>query len=118
MPTSLWYFFLLNEVVKLVDRLELSYKTANELNDLIDNELHGHTLFECKELVIGNECLEFHCHDILSCIRGLFSDPAFACDLIFSPEQLYTNRERTERVYNKVNTGNWWWAVQVRNEMF
>ena len=71
----------------------MSYKTANELNGLIDKKLHGHAPFECRELVIGNECLDFYCRDILSCIRGLFGDPAFASDLIFSPEWLYTNRE-------------------------
>jgi hypothetical protein len=91
---------------------------ANELNGLIDKKLHGCAPFKHKELIISNECLDFYCHDILTCIRGLFGDPTFASDLIFFPEWLYTNCEQTEHVYNKINTGNWWWAVQVHNKIF
>jgi hypothetical protein len=42
------------------------------------------------------------------------SDPQFADDLVFAPEQHYTSEERTCRVYNEIHTGDWWWTVQVR----
>jgi hypothetical protein len=83
------------------------------LNNLIDNQLPGRPPFERTEVSIGNECLEFYSRNILSCIRGLFGDPTFARDLILFPERVYTDPERTERVYNEIHTGNWWWAVQV-----
>ena len=34
---------------------------------------------------------------------------------MFVPEQHYTNDERKCRVVNEMNTGDWWWSVQVHN---
>ncbi|KAF8264338.1 hypothetical protein EI94DRAFT_1495845, partial [Lactarius quietus] len=59
------------------------------------------------------ETLDFYFRDILSCIRSLFGDPGFAQDLIVAPEWHYTDNERTDHVYSEMNTGDWWWAVQV-----
>ena len=89
------------------------YHTTNELNGLIDHELPGHPPFERTEIIIGNECLELYSRNVLSCIRGLFGDPTFTHDLVFCPERVYTNPERTERIYNGIHTGSWWWDVQV-----
>ena len=56
-----------------------------ELNTLIDS-LPGRPLFVCKELVMRDEILKFHCHEILPCIKSLFGDPELKDDLIFTPE--------------------------------
>ena len=101
--------------MKVVDKLGLSYHTAKELNDIIDNNLPGHPPFRCKELVIGDERLEFYCHDIIECIRSLYGDPGFVQDLVFAPEQHYTSAECTCCIYNEMHTGDWWWMVQVYN---
>jgi hypothetical protein len=82
---------------------------------MIDRELPGRPQFERTEVIIGDETLEFYSRDVLSCIRGLFGDPSFMHDLVFCPERVYTNPERTERIYNEIHTGDWWWAVQVCN---
>jgi hypothetical protein len=76
--------------------------------------LLGRPPFVRCEFVIGGETLEFYFRDILSCIWSIYSDPAFAQDLIFAPEQHYTDHEQTEHVYSEMHTGDWWWAVQVR----
>ena len=86
-----------------------------ELNDIIDNNLGGLPSFQCDELDIGNEHLEFHRRDTLQCIRTLFGDPAFVHDLALSPVQLYTSAEQTCRIVNEMHTGEWWWSMQVRN---
>jgi hypothetical protein len=31
----------------------------------------------------------------------------------YAPERHYTDAERTCHIYNEMNTGNWWWSVQV-----
>ena len=104
-----------NRSPKVVNKLELSFSSTKELNNIIDNALPGRPAFQCRELVIGGETLEFYHHDILGCIRTIYSDPEFAQDLVVAPERHYTDQGRTERIYSEMHTGDWWWAVQVRN---
>ena len=75
--------------------------------------LPGRPPFVCHSFVLGGETLELYTQDVLSCIRSIFGDPAFARDLIIAPEWHYVDHERTERVYSEMHTGDWWWAVQV-----
>ena len=99
---------------KIVDKLGLSFRTVKQLNEIIDNKLPGRPPFRCKELIIGNERLEFYCRDVVECIRSLYGDPQFAQDLAFAPERHYTNPECMCRIYHEMYTGDWWWTVQVR----
>ena len=57
-----------------------------QLNTFIDNKLPGRPAFERKEVVIGQEMLEFYCRSALECIRSLFGDPQYANELVFAPE--------------------------------
>ena len=82
--------------------LGLSYHTVKQLNELVDYKLPGRPSFQCKELVIGQECLEFYYRDILGCIRSLYGDPQYAQDLVFAPERHYTSHERKSRVYHEM----------------
>ncbi|KAH8997704.1 hypothetical protein EDB86DRAFT_2803420 [Lactarius hatsudake] len=100
----------------VVDKLDLSYRTPNELNKIIDTELPGRPRFMCKDMTIAGYTLEFYFRDILECIRTLYGDPEFARDLVFAPERHYTNHERKCRVYSEMHTGDWWWAVQTSLE--
>jgi len=102
--------------LKIVDKLGLSYRTMKQLNDIVDKKLPGRPPFRCKELIIGDERLEFYCCDTMECIQSLYSDPEFAQDLIFAPERHYTSTERVHRIYNEMHTGDWWWSVQVCNQ--
>ena len=94
--------------------LGISYNTVNELNEFIDHMLPGCLPFRRKELVIGQERLEFYCRDILGCIHSLFGDPQYAHDLAFAPERHYMSHERKSRLYHEMYTCDWWWMVQVR----
>jgi hypothetical protein len=84
------------------------------MNNIIDKLLPGRPAFERHELVIGHEHLEFYSRDVIQSIRSLYGDPSFAQELAFVPERHYTSHERTCRIYNEMNTGDWWWSVQVR----
>jgi Plavaka transposase len=106
-------YCLANVLSKVADKLGLSYRSAKELNDIID-ELPGRPSFVCQDLAIGGETLHFYHRDILQCIRALYGDPEFARHLAFTPERHYTDPERTCRIYSDMHTGEWWWAVQVR----
>ena len=110
-------FYVTNADRKVIDDLGLSYSTPKQLNDIINNMLPGCPPFKCQDLVIAGDTLPFYFHDILQCIRTLYGNPEFTCDLAFVPECHYTNHERTCRVYNEMHTGDWWWAVQVRSHI-
>ena len=110
--------YVANTLWKVVEKLGLSYRNANELNAIVDKKLPGRPAFTCWDFNIGSETLHFHHRDILACIRALYGDPEFARDLIFVPERHYADRERTCQVYSDMHTGEWWWAVQVRDLLY
>ncbi|KAH8976821.1 hypothetical protein EDB92DRAFT_2012952 [Lactarius akahatsu] len=103
-------------IPELVNKLGLSYRTSVELNNLIDKALPGRPSFQCENLTIGGEDLQFHYRDIVPCIRALFGNPEFAHELVFAPERHYTDAERTCRIYSEMHTGDWWWSVQTSLE--
>jgi hypothetical protein len=76
-------------------------------------KLTGPPVFLCQELTVRGEHLEFHYCNIIKCIWALFGNPEFACDLVFTPEQHYTDSTKTCLVYDEMHTGDWWWSVQV-----
>jgi hypothetical protein len=86
-----------------------------ELDNIIDSHLSGPPSFQCIELQIGNEQLEFHCRDALQCIKLLYGDANFVQDLALSPVQYYADAEHTCRIINEMHTGDWWWSIQVCN---
>jgi Plavaka transposase len=103
---------------KVVERLGLSYRTTKELNNIIDTNLPGPPPFECRELSIGHEKLQFFCRDALQCIRTLYGNPEFRQDLVFAPERHYTDDDRKCRIVNEMYTGDWWWDLQVRKTIY
>ncbi|KAF8257246.1 hypothetical protein EI94DRAFT_1632425, partial [Lactarius quietus] len=100
----------------VVDRLELSYHTPKQLNEIINDKLPGRPPFQCHKIVVASEHLQFYFRDILQSIRSLFGDPKFARDMVYALERHYANSERSSRVYSEMHTGDWWWAVQVRRQ--
>ena len=103
-----------NSTTKIVDKLGLSYRSVQDLNNIIDTGLPGRPRFQCNILDIGDEQLEFYSRDVLECIRSLYGDPSWAQDMAFAPERHYTSHTRTSRLYNEMYTSDWWWTVQVR----
>ena len=83
------------------------------LNDIIDAELQGRPSFQREEINLGDEEQEFYFREVIECVRALFGDSELAEHLVFAPERHYTSEERTCRIYNKMHTGDWWWTVQV-----
>ena len=69
-------------------------------------------------LKVGDESLDFYYRDAVQCVRDLYGDPNFAEHLVVVPERHYTSHERTCRIYNDMHTGDWWWAVQVREQQW
>jgi hypothetical protein len=99
--------------VKISDALGLSYRSINQMNEIINTKLSGRPSFLCKKVTIGHEDLEFYHRDIIECVRSLYGDPQFAQVLAFASERHYTSAECLCCIYNEMHTGNWWWSVQV-----
>ncbi|KAJ3567978.1 hypothetical protein NP233_g6016 [Leucocoprinus birnbaumii] len=94
------------------EKLGLSYKTADDLNQKIEEHLPGRPQFHRREIVVGGESFEFYSRDILECIKALWRDPQFANDLIVEPERHYVDEDETVRMYHDMHTGKWWWNTQ------
>ncbi|KAF8272272.1 hypothetical protein EI94DRAFT_1862395 [Lactarius quietus] len=103
-------------IPEVVDHLGLSYRTPKQLNEIIDGKLPGCPPFQCHEIIMAGEHLQFYFCDILQSIRSLFGDPEFAHDMVYAPECHYANIEWSSHVYSEMHTGDWWWAVQTSLE--
>jgi len=110
LPTTLCSYMYIWQVR---DALNLSYKTSEELNRIIDTKLPGRPQFTRREVVQSGEVIELYMCDIIECLRALWGDPDFDGDLILEPERLYADEDMTIRIYHEMNTGKWWWDTQV-----
>ncbi len=73
----------------------------------------GRPQFKRREIIVQGEAFEVYYRDVLECIRALFGDPEFAKHLLLFPEMHYTDATKKVRLYFDVNTGDWWWKIQV-----
>ncbi|KAG1758018.1 hypothetical protein EDB19DRAFT_1936650 [Suillus lakei] len=83
----------------LSEMISLSFKNAHEWNNIIDHELPGCPKFKQEQIIIANEAFDVYYHNIIECIKALFSNLNFANFL-------------TVRLYHKMHTGKWWWNSQ------
>lgn len=95
------------------EKLQLSFKGPQELNQIIDNELPGRPPFQRHEVLVEGETCDVYYRDIIACIRALFGDPDFASVLKFRPEKHYIDEKKEERMYHDIQTARWWWCMQV-----
>jgi len=100
---------------QIQERLQLSFKSTQELNRIIDNMLPGRPPFMRHEVLIDDKICEVYYRDIIGCIRTLFGDPDFASALVFQPEKHYVDEKKEKRMYHDIQTGRWWWHTQVSN---
>ncbi|KAM6501567.1 hypothetical protein JOM56_001544, partial [Amanita muscaria] len=99
----------------LVDCLGLPFKTVHELNKLIDSELPGWPQFHHRSITVSRETVMLYSRNIMDCISALYGDPEFAHQLKHRPERHYIKEgEEKMRVFHDMQTGNWWWDMQVK----
>lgn len=100
-------------LAKVQEALGLSFKNMSELNKIIDQHIPGRPVFQCHNIEIGGQTFEVHFHDIMECVKALYSDPAFAPYLTYAPERHYVDESLGTRMYHDMHTGEWWWSTQV-----
>lgn len=95
------------EFFKKIDQLpvgpDFTPKTVTITGDLLDQ--HGARMKEEVELWV---------RDPIECIRELLGNPMFREHTVYQPRRVYTSEARTSRVYDEMDTGDWWWDTQVR----
>lgn len=85
------------------------------MNDIIDKKLPAsRPRFHREEVIMDGRSTEFWRRDILEGIRALYGDPEYASELLTEPVRLFTDETKETRLYNQMNTGDWWWNAQVR----
>ncbi|KAI0060629.1 hypothetical protein BV25DRAFT_1789248, partial [Artomyces pyxidatus] len=110
-PTSTAFTELL-KIEGMYERLELSFKSAAEMNNLID-ELPDRPGFKCEEIGIDGETYEVYFRDVMECVRELYGNPEFAQHMAYAPERHFADDEMKNRLYGEMHTGDWWWQVQT-----
>ena len=91
----------------------MSYKTSQQLDQLIDALPSKRPQFRRHEIVVGDEAFEVFAREIMECLAALWGDPEFAPILVVVPERHYADADKTTRIYFDLHTGKWWWATQV-----
>jgi hypothetical protein len=64
------------------------------------------------------EKLELWRRDPVECIKELMGNPALKKYMKYAPERVYEDDEGTNRVFDEMWTGDWWWNIQVRFSWF
>ncbi|KAE9397784.1 hypothetical protein BT96DRAFT_1034641 [Gymnopus androsaceus JB14] len=97
----------------LCEKLGLSYKSAKELNKVIDESVPvTRPPFEVKEVVVQGEAFEVYYRNITLCVQALYSEPEFTKYMKYAPEKHYTDSSLETRMYHDMHTGKWWWTRQ------
>lgn len=72
------------------------------VGDLVDK--NGKALTEDLELWRRNP---------VECIKELMENPAFKNQQCYEPYKMFKNQNYTNREYNEMWCGDWWWNTQV-----
>lgn len=51
--------------------------------------------------------------DLEQCIEQLYGNPSLADGMCYTPERHYSDEAMESRVYNGMQTGDFWWELQV-----
>lgn len=112
--SCLLYILLLLIMFQLSNKLGLSFHNSRELHFIMDYHLPHRPPFESLDVKIGGDTVTVHVCNIISCIKALYGDAAFAPHLIFQPECHYEILGNQHcQLYHDMHTGDWWWEVQV-----
>ncbi|KAK2462451.1 hypothetical protein APHAL10511_005548 [Amanita phalloides] len=67
---------------------------------------------------MASKSFNIYYHDAVKCIESLFNEPELCNSLLIEPERHYHNAIKEEQLYHEMNTGHWWWEMQVQVTQF
>ena len=101
--------------------MDLSVKSKYQLLKKVDTLPTGPE-WHCDIIRIRGDCVgpngeflteeeELWRRDVVECIADLLGNPAFREFIAYEPVKIMRDGKRH---YGEMNTGDWWWEVQVR----
>lgn len=102
------------------DRAQPSFHNAYGLYKKVDALPTDGPGWSCEKVHLPNDepSAELWLRDPVDAIRELISNPAFADKLVYAPEKLFKDADKTNRVLEEMNSGDWWWSTQVSYSHF
>ncbi|QRV97235.1 hypothetical protein RhiJN_25254 [Ceratobasidium sp. AG-Ba] len=91
------------------------WKNMSELNQDVDLLPHGPE-WRCRTLRIPGDSSDVIVHlwmrDIVELVRHLIGNRRFMDQMRFAPELHWASDDRSQRVYDEMWSGDWWWRMQ------
>lgn len=69
-----------------------------------------------EEVTLAGRTYSFFHRNILECIKALFGDINFASAMLYKPERHFKDAGGQQKLYHEMNTGRWWWKMQVSSK--
>jgi hypothetical protein len=106
-PSYLSNYLLLKKIDSLPAKPGWKYKTIKVKGDAIGVDGKPAT-----------KSIELWFRDPIECMQGLIGNPTFREHMSYVPQKVFTSRSGTTRIYDETWTGDWWWTMQVREQVF
>lgn len=114
---------VLTVINQTCNRTKPSFKNKRAFYKCIDTLPRG-AKWECEVFKITgderdekgklrSEVLQRWKRDTVECIKELIGNPAFRDNLRYAPQRVYEDEDGTNRLFNEMWTGDWWWDTQV-----
>lgn len=84
-----------------MEKLDLSYTNAKELNHIIDTKLPARPKFERHSVTVDGVEYDVYFRDIMQYIEGIWGDPEFAKILATAPERLHADPDKNIRILSR-----------------
>ncbi|TFY52981.1 hypothetical protein EVG20_g10318 [Dentipellis fragilis] len=102
----------------VVEKLGLSYHNSRALDQTIDG-LPGNppwleSTFTVSRKAAGTVSHPLCFRDPVACISALYGNIDFIEHMAFEPVQEFSDDEKSNRMYNEMHTGDWWWNTQAK----
>ena len=102
---------------QVVEKLGLSFHNARALHQVVD-KIPGQagtwreTQLEFEDDQTGEVHIVRHRNPV-EAVKCLWGDPELAKHLVYRPQKVFTDAEKSGRIYSELWTGDWWHGVQV-----
>jgi hypothetical protein len=108
-----------------IKSLSLSFSTAKKMIEIIEKQLPQGPCWKSTSITLHDapaEPQDFYHHDIIECVKFLFSDPSFSGDMLYKAAEHYQPGDQDEpvdsfegldRLYSEMNTGDLWVQEEV-----
>jgi hypothetical protein len=100
---------------QLQEQFQFSFHNMNSLKKKLEKlpqygEWHEHPMCLIED---ENEEHLIQYRNPLDVIQGLWSNPTYVDEMVFTPHQVWSSKDKNSRLYNEMWTGDWWWQMQV-----